>query len=312
MAVTACGAQSASTPLVAPAQVATPPRPVPLEQGANPVFAPDGRLLVSDARGSTSCVVSEVRDDRHLVLVRRLAGCNEAAVLSPDTRAIAVVGGDNGPDRLAVRRMSDGRRRFDIPVSASSLEELRVHWSPNGRFLLTEFGGRTDTTVFDARTGRRLRRISGIADYLGRSPFSPDGRRVVIADRHGDVLVSVATGRRTQVPVSERLLRPVFSPDGAAIAGINVGEVGWVDLATGTPHSVAVAGATDVSWSPDRRQLAAYRITDNGDGCAVSVIDVATGTKTDIASYGFLQCLERADLVWSPNAAKLAFPVLPP
>jgi hypothetical protein len=154
VAITGCGAQS-STPRPAHAQVATPPQPVPLQQGADPVFTPDGRLLVSDQRGSTSCLVSEVRDDRRLVAVRRLAGCDEAAVLSPDTRAIALVGRDNGPYRLAVRRMSDGRRRFDIPVSASDLEELRVHWSPDGRFLLTEFGGSTNTTVFNARTNRR-------------------------------------------------------------------------------------------------------------------------------------------------------------
>jgi hypothetical protein len=143
-------------------------------------------------------VVSEVRDDGGLVPLRRLAGCSEAAVLSPDARAVAVVGSDNGPYRLAVRRMSDGRRRFEIPVSASRLEELRVHWSPDGRFLLSEVGGGTNTTVFDARNGRRVRRIDGVVDYLGRSPFSPDARRVVIADKRGDVLISVATGRRAR------------------------------------------------------------------------------------------------------------------
>jgi Tol biopolymer transport system component len=308
--ITGCGASSASTPL--PAQLATPPRPVALERGAAPVFAPDGRLLVSDPRGSASCLVSEVRDDGHRVPVRRLAGCNEAAVLSPDASAVAVVGSDDGPYRLAVRRMSDGRRRFETPVSASSLEELRVHWSPDGRFLLTEFGGRTDTTVFNARTGRRIRRIDGIVDYLGRSPFSPDGRRVVIADQRGNVLISVATGRRTRVPVTERLLRPVFSPDGRAIAGIDSGKVVWVDLTSGGTHSVVLDEAADVAWSPDMRQLAVYRSTDNGDACAVSVIDVATGTTTDIAHFGFIQCLERADLAWSPDETKLAFLVLPP
>jgi Tol biopolymer transport system component len=312
VAITACGTESPSTLRPAQAQVAAPPRPVPLEQGADPVFAPDGRLLVSDQRGSSSCRVSEVRDDRRLVPVRHLAGCNEAAVLSPDTREIALVGRDNGPYRLAVRRMSDGKRRFDIPVSASNLEDLRAHWSPDGRFLLTEFGGSTDTTVFSARTGRRVRRIDGIADYLGRSPFSPDGRRVVIADKRGNVLVSVATGHRTRVPASERLLRPVFSPDGSAIAGIAGGKVGWVDLASGITHSVVLDGGTDVAWSPDMRQLAAYRSTDNGDACAVSVIDVVAGTTTDIARFGFIQCLERADLAWSPDETKLAFRVLPP
>jgi Tol biopolymer transport system component len=312
MAVTACGTHSAATRRPAKAQVATLPRAVPLGQGDDPVFAPDGRLLVSDPRGSRSCLVSEVRDDGRRVRVRRLGGCNEAAVLSPDARAVAVVGRDDGPYRMAVRRMSDGGRRFDIAVSASNLEDLRVHWSPDGRFVLTEFGGRTDTTVFDARTGRRVRRISGIADYLGRSPFSPDGRRVVIAGKRGNVLMDVATGHRTRVPVSERLLRPVFSPDGSAIAGIAGAEVGWVDLASGTTHSIALEGATDVAWSPDMHQLAAYRLTDGGDGCAVSVIDVAAGTTTDIAHYGFIQCLERADLAWSADAAKLAFLVLPP
>jgi hypothetical protein len=99
-------------------------------------------------------------------------------------------------------------------VSASNLEELRVHWSPDSRFLLTEFGGSTDTTVFNARDGRRVRRITGIIDYLGPSPFSPDAQRVVIADKRGDTLINVATGRRSPVPVSEPLLRPVFRRTG--------------------------------------------------------------------------------------------------
>ncbi len=234
-------------------------------------------------------------------------------MLSPDARAIAVVGRHNGPYRLAVRRMSDGAKRFDIRVSASNLEDLGVRWSPDGRLLLTEFGGRTDTTVFDARSGRRVRRIDGIVDYLGRSPFSPDGRRLVIADKRGDVLISVSSGRRTRAPVPERLLRPVFSPDGTAIAGIGLGTVGWVDLTTGSTHSVAIGGdGMDVAWSPDMRQLAVYRLTDDGDTCAVSVIDVATATTTDIAHYGFIQCPERAELTWSADETKLAFVVLPP
>jgi len=42
-----------------------------------------------------------------------------------------------------------------------------------------------------------------------------------------------------------------------------------------------------------------------------SVIDVATSTTTDIAHFGFMQCLERAELAWSADETKLAFLVHP-
>jgi hypothetical protein len=44
----------------------------------------------------------------------------------------------------------------------------------------------------------------------------------------------------------------------------------------------------------------------------VSVINVATGTTTDIARLNFIDCLERADLTWSGDASKLAFLVAQP
>jgi hypothetical protein len=171
LALVACGEEVRSAS--AGAQVSTPPAPVPMRTGDNPAFAPDGRLLVLSGKPySCAWFVGEVRDGGPIVPVRRLPGCTEGAAVSPSGREVAQVRTGDSRFRFAVRRVSDGKRRFERAVSATHLDTLRVYWSPDGRRILGEFGGRN--TVFNAINGRRVRTITAGRDYLGRQPFAPD------------------------------------------------------------------------------------------------------------------------------------------
>ena len=309
LAVAGCGGEKRSVP--ARAEAAIPPAPVPMRAGGNPAFAPDGRLLAFSGKPySCALFVGEVRDEGRIVPVRRLPGCTEGAALSPSGREVAQIRPGDGRFRFAVRRVADGNRRFEVTVSATHLDVPRMYWSPDGRRVLSEFGGGTGTTVFNAISGRRVRRITGGRGYLGRQPFAPDGRRVVVSDERGALLIAVTTGRQQLVSVAGGLERPSWSPSGSAIAGASAGAVTWVDLATGVRRSAPAEGVLEVAWSPDGRQIAAYGTGLSGDRWFVSVIDAATGATTDV--YRFDEGGEQGELAWSWDATRLAFLVSEP
>jgi Tol biopolymer transport system component len=297
--VAACGSDRR------PAAHQAAPAAVPLREAANPAFAPDGRLLAigGDPYGCRD-FVGEVAD--RLRVVRRLPGCTGGASISPDGRAVAQIQED--PSRLSVRRIADGKPRWRARVSRTDLDVPRAYWSPDGRRVITEIGADTGTTVFDAVSGRRVRRIDAGTGYLGRQPFSPDGRRVVVTDGRGVLTVAVASGRRRLLRVRGGLERPAWSPDGAAIAGRRGGAVTWVELATGAVHTVELRDVLEVAWAPDAERIAAYGL--GADHGFVSVIDVATGARTEVAA--FPEGAEQGELAWSADGSRIAFVVSDP
>jgi Tol biopolymer transport system component len=302
LAVAACGGETGSGSRGA--QASAPPAAVPLLTAGNPSFAPDGRLLaISGKRYSCALFVGEVREQGDVVPVRHLPGCTEGAAVSPSGREVAQIRAGDRRFRFAVRRIADGKPRFETAVSATHLDALRAYWSPDGRRVLGEFGGRN--TVFNAVSGRRIRTID--AGYLGRQPFSPDGRRVVIADKRGALLITVTSGRRRLVRVPGGLQRPSWSPNGSAIAGFTAAGVAWVDLSTGATRSAAANGVLEVAWSPDGRQIAAYGTGLSGERWFVSVIDAASGAVTEV--HRFEEGAEQGELAWSADATRVAFVV---
>jgi Tol biopolymer transport system component len=304
LAVTACDSAERPRSVGAAAQT---PLPVPVTGLGDLAYGHDGRLLaVVEDPVCSRVVVSEVRGDR-VVPVMRLRGCTSGAALSRNGRLVAqFIDGRRG-SRIVVRSLVSDKRRVEVAVSPAVLDVPHAFWSPDGRRLLTEVEGRTGESVFDARSGRRLRRIRGGDGYLGRQPFSPDGRQVVTSDARGALVTTIASGRRRLVNVPGGLDRPSWSPVGTSIAGGAGKGVAWVDVTTGK-RGEATVGALEVAWSPDGRRIAAYGSAD--DGWAVSVIDVATGVVTVI--HRFAEGAERGELAWSPDGTKLAFRIPEP
>lgn len=152
------------------------------------------------------------------------SGAINAAAFSPDGRLV-VSGGD---DPIAIIwEAATGRiiRRLvghTSPVSA-------VAFSRDGRFILTgcgesELSGETKTTpdnsarLWDAATGKELRRFAGHTARLNVVEFSPDGRFVLTASEDGKAaLWNAATGKilRFFVERDEPTAKVArFSPDG--------------------------------------------------------------------------------------------------
>ena len=253
---------------------APPPEPVAVKYGpiSDLSFTGDGRLLaIRDDR------LLRVRPSGRLRPVRRLRRNLETAAFGPLGRPIAEV----------LQRRVHVRGRFSTRLPYSRFGDVHAFWSPDRRRLLVETEG--GNIVLDGRTGRRLRRLRASTGYLGRQPFSPDGRRVA---RH------------------HLLDRASWSPDGRHLAGDTSDGVAIVEVASGSVTRFDSPRAFEVAWSPDSRQIAAYGAPPPGPEWAVWVIDVATGEMTVL--HRFAEGEERGELAWSPDGRRLAFQVAEP
>ncbi len=132
--------------------------------------------------------------------------------------------GDPLPER-AVARLGTVRFRTGGLVCACAL-------SPDGKTLAA--GGADNTiSLFDAATGKSLRKLSGHPHFVASLAFSPDGGTLASGGQIGIVLWDPATGKQL------RLINPnpghsietwsvAFTPDGKGL--ISAGENGQIHL----------------------------------------------------------------------------------
>src|SRR5262249_47371400 len=131
-----------------------------------------------------------------------------------------------------------------------------VRFSADGRRLL---GGAAMYLVWDAATGRELRRFPRVSERSGPSALSPDESLLASADQDGTIrLWDAATGeeRRTLKGHEKWINCMVFSTDGRRLfSGSFDGTIRVWDVPNGRELR-KLTGKNELAVSPDGRWLA--------------------------------------------------------
>ena len=219
-----------------------------------------------------------------------------SVAFTPDGAAVI-----SGSHDQTVKRTSlaTGKEEWHAPgyfeqVNSVALSEdgsLLATGSSDGRFALGVLKagakgiGPGAVRLWDARTGRLLRRLGDPAEQIMAVALSPDGRRVAAGggspDGKGVVRVwDAASGTPvwSAADHAAEVLAVAFAPDGSSLA--SAGADGLIQLRDPQTGSVArtlpghVGGATSLAFSADGAVLACG----GGDG-ATSLWDIRTGRR---------------------------------
>lgn len=174
-------------------------------------------------------------------------------------------------------------------------------WSPNGKAIAFPTIDDVAIASVDGRSQRKLglpRSFGGGADVV----WSPDGRRIALANEVGPLYVKTLGGSLRRFTGGAASL-PSWSPNGRLIAYLRGQdpELGVLVVARSRGRARARSlmrrlGTTRPTWSPDGRRLA---LDDKND---VAVVDVRTAKRTRITRGG-----RSREPLWSPDGKWIAF-----
>lgn len=260
-------------------------------------FSPDGRRILTggaDGRArvfdrSTGDLVATIGPRTESAVARYSADGSRIVIASQDgsvriadprTRATRLLLGPNAEaqnfaadfDPRARRVVSGGRRTARVrevsghgtPVvlrrgHRDGLSDVR--FSPDGREVLTASRDGT-AIIWDARTAKVKRRLTGHEAPVHSAEFSADGRRIVTAGDDGTIRVWTANGRERPVILRGHVgavMSAEFSRDGSRIVSAGAdGTVRIWDAAGGDTLVVLYrhrGAALSASFSPDGRSV---------------------------------------------------------
>jgi WD40 repeat protein len=238
-----------------------------------------------------------------------------SAAFSPDGRhyADAGMGGtikiwDGSKEVLSWQVRGLFRQRtFDRP-QVRPVPVFSLAYSPDCHRLVSGCGDGT-VWLWDASTGRAIRRLLGHSGAVFRVAFTPDGRRVVSASNDQTIKVWDAEAGKEIASVGQRLVAMqmlgfyrcnlAFSPDGRRLASAAGNALTLRDVpdGPGERRSQGPGGSERdrssfniVAWSPDGRRLVsgsdrgALRVWDASSGNALQTIQ---GHSTDVSAVAF-------------------------
>jgi WD40 repeat protein len=180
------------------------------------VFSPDGKVLACGEgnmhpASRTQLVVRLCESGKEVWQATTLKGGIDSLAFSPDGKTLAAGGG--GPDAIHLYNAATGELRLAVGKSADA-----VAFSPDGKILAT---ANTDIHLWEASTGRELRKIEGRGGWFRALAFARDSQTLVSGGDDGSVrLWTVAGGEELpSLPGHRgRIWGLAWLPDGKTLA----------------------------------------------------------------------------------------------
>jgi WD40 repeat protein len=196
---------------------------------------------------------------------------------------IAAGGTFDGTDRAAALKSTLPPRKHPAPPETypSAAPVFALSFSPDGKELAT--GGVNEVTIWDAASGKLLRRLPRFPARVHALAYSADGKRLLVgggtAGEYGELaLADAGTGERVRVfgTFDDLVLSVAFSADGKSVAAGSADRTArgyrfsdGAELWRAALHSDWITG---VAFSPDGKWLA----TGSKDR-TVKVLEAGTG-----------------------------------
>lgn len=103
------------------------------------------------------------------------------------------------------------RLSLQEPFPAPKVGTVFAEFSPDGAWVVSQVEGGL-AVLWDMKTGTARREIGDGSQWFGRSPFSADGKRLIVHDEVGAAIVEVPGGK--QAMYLQGIVEAVFGADG--------------------------------------------------------------------------------------------------
>jgi WD40 repeat protein len=253
-------------------------------------FTPDGKSLVRDAEDAL--VFLDLSTGKERARLENKGRTTWSMAFSPDGKLLAATGileGTTAATGVRIWDLSTGKLLPQWRWAANDAMDTNhpagpgccrcLAFSPDNKMLATAHHQRVH--LWDVATGKEIRKINGLADYIGALAFSADGKDLAVMDtcvsgewmtpRGTPVrLFEVATGKG-RLRFGEQLNLPLFhlsfSPDGKVLATAHTGlivlwdaattkEVRRIEVPVENKIGARKAGVRALAFSPDGKVLA--------------------------------------------------------